>query len=433
MSFMNFLDSVNESKFNDLKSRIKKCTSSSDHSKIVKDLDTAFKDKTISTKEYDELDNLLFDKFKMINNGKLSESEFRFIESNEEITESIESTDNILNEAKSDDILSLYRLLIQNKSQSTWRNNFKSIEIDENNNLISITNNYFRVGESVQRANWAKVLKLITKLFKYNTSFNDLLQKLEDEEVLLWKLYFNNSDFKMVISVPAEKGDYMVATATNKDFVNLLNKEGIIFKFLDVVNMPVDSVTTENNILKIKLPFLFLNKKNEKTDTIKLLVGDSGNAIYCNVPSVSSYEGDKVKETRDRFENFITYNLNFSNNKILKEFDALFKTLESRHREAELVKTVLREIGSEISSSNFNNEDEKSGYVSIKRWDKVNFIFDLDNATSADWVIERTLDKKSVVFLDKFVDKYNKKYKSKIHVSWNTSEKWNIDFRVQKI
>ena len=126
-------------------------------------------------------------------------------------------------------------------------------------------------------------------------------------------------------------------------------------------------------------------------------------------------------------------NLAFSSAKILKPFDELFKTLETKQGEAELVKTVLREIGTEIGSSDYSNETEKSGYVSIKRWDKVNFIFDLDNATSADWVIERTLDKKSAVFLDKLVDRYNKKYKSKIHVSWSTSEKWYVEFKVQKI
>ena len=431
MSFMNFLDSVNESKFNDLKTRIKKCTTS-DHSKIVKDLDTAFKDKTISSKEYSELDDLLFDKFKTLNNGKLSESEFRFIESKDE-EEITESADNILNEAKADDILSLYRLLIQNKSSSTWRNERKTFEIDEDNNLISRTNDFFRVGESVQRANWSKVLKLITKLFKDDGSFNRLLQKLEDEEVLLWKLYFYSSNFKMMITEQSEKGDAMFVSVSNKDFVKLLNKEGITFNFSNVIRMPVDSVVTEDNILKIKLPFLFKNKKNEKTDTIKLLVGDSGNAIYCNVPIVGTYESDKVKDTRDKLDKFITSNLDISINKILKPFDELFKSLDARHNEAELVKTVLRELMNEISSSYINNEDEKSGYVSIKRWDKVNFIFDLDNVTSADWVIERTLDKKSVVFLDKLVDKYNKKYKNKIHVSWNTSEKWHVDFRVQKI
>lgn len=339
----------------------------------------------------------------------------------------------LLTEAKSDDILALYKLLIADKSTSTWRNERKTFEIDENNNLITRTNDFFRVGSSVQKQSWGKVLKLITKIFKADTSFSKILQKLEDEDVLLWKLYFYNSSFKMMITEPSKDGETMYAGVSNKDFVKLLNKEGIIFNFSNEVYMPVDSVLVEDGKLKIKLPFLFKTKKDEKSDTIELHIARDGTSIYCNCPAVSTYVNEKVKETRDKLEKFVMKNFAFSSSKILKPFDELFKSLDTKQGESELVKTVLREIGTEIGSSNYNNEDEKSGYVSIKRWDKVNFIFDLDNATSADWVIERTLDKKSVAFLDKFVDRYNKKYKSKIHVSWNTSEKWYIEFRVQKI
>ena len=67
MSFINFLDeSTDKSKFTDFKNRIKKCTKS-DYDKVVKDLDTAFKDKKISSKEFDELDGELFKKIKSFN------------------------------------------------------------------------------------------------------------------------------------------------------------------------------------------------------------------------------------------------------------------------------------------------------------------------------------------------------------------------------
>lgn len=67
MSFINFLDLVNESKFNDIKNKIKKCTKA-DYDKVVKDLDTAFKDKTITAKEYSELDDELFQRIKSLHN-----------------------------------------------------------------------------------------------------------------------------------------------------------------------------------------------------------------------------------------------------------------------------------------------------------------------------------------------------------------------------
>ena len=133
-------------------------------------------------------------------------------------------------EAKADDILALYRLLIANKSTSTWRNERKTFEIDENNNLITRTNDFFRVGSSVQKQSWGKVLKLITKLFKDDMSFSYLLQKLEDEEVLLWKLYFYSGNLKMMITEQSKEGETMYAGVSNKDFVKLLNKEGIIFR-----------------------------------------------------------------------------------------------------------------------------------------------------------------------------------------------------------
>lgn len=340
---------------------------------------------------------------------------------------------NLLTEAKSDDLLALYKLLIENKSSSTWRNERKTYEINENNSLISKTNDFFRIGSSVQKSNWGKVLKLITKLFKDSSSFQSILRKLEDEKVLLWKLYIYNNMLKMMITEPSKDGETIYAGISNKDFVKLLNKESITFTFYGEVYMPVDSVFVENSKLKIKLPFLFKTKKEEKTDTIEIHVANDGTSIYCNCPGITTYVNEKVKETREKLEKFAMNNFAFSNAKILKLFDELFKPLENKQGEAELVKTILREIGMEIGSSNYNNENEKSGYVSIKRWDKVNFIFDLDNVSSADWVIERTLDKKSVSFLDKFVDRYNKKYKNKVQVSWNTSEKWHVDFRVHKI
>ena len=67
MSFINFLDKLNESKFTELKSRIKNCTKQN-YDKVVKDLDVSFKDKTITAKEYDELDDELFKKIKLLNN-----------------------------------------------------------------------------------------------------------------------------------------------------------------------------------------------------------------------------------------------------------------------------------------------------------------------------------------------------------------------------
>lgn len=435
MSFIIFLDeSTDKSKFTDFKNRIKKCTKS-DYDKVVKDLDTAFKDKKISSKEFDELDGELFKKIKSLQNkiDEDTEDDSEQFINNKEDAEITESLDELLTEAKADDILALYRLLMTNRSTSTWKNERKTFEIDENNNLITRTNDFFRVGSGVQKQNWGKVLKLITKLFKDDSSFSKLLQQLEDETVLLWKVFFHNSSFKMMITEPSKEGETMYAGVSNKDFVKLLNKEGIIFNFSNEVYMPVDSVIVEDGKLKIKLPFLFKTKKDEKSDTIEIHVASDGTSLYCNCPAIITYVDEKVKETREKLEKFVMKNLSFSSAKILKPFDELFKTLETKQGEAELVKTVLREIGTEIGSSNYSNETEKSGYVSIKRWDKVNFIFDLDNATSADWVIERTLDKKSVAFLDKFVDRYNKKYKSKIHVSWNTSEKWYIEFRVQKI
>lgn len=435
MSFINFLDeSKDKSKFTDFKNRIKKCTKS-DYDKVVKDLDTAFKDKTITSKEFDELDDELFKKIKSLQNkideDKEDDSE-QFI-NNKEDEEITESLDELLTEAKADDILALYRLLMTNRSTSTWRNERKTFELDENNNLITRSNDFFRVGSGVQKQSWGKVLKLITKLFKDDSSFSKLLQQLEDESVLLWKVYFYNSSFKMMITEPSKEGETMYVGVSNKDFVKLLNKEGIVFNFSSEAYMPVDSVTVEDSKLKIKFPFLFKTKKDEKSDTIEIHVASDGTSLYCNCPAITTYVGEKVKETREKLEKFVMKNLSFSSAKILKPFDELFKTLETKQGEAELVKTVLREIGTEIGSSNYSNETEKSGYVSIKRWDKVNFIFDLDNATSADWVIERTLDKKSAVFLDKLVDRYNKKYKSKIHVSWSTSEKWYVEFKVQKI
>lgn len=340
---------------------------------------------------------------------------------------------NLLTEAKSDDLLSLYKLLIENKSSSSWRNERKTYEINENNSLISKNDNFFRIGSSVQKTNWGKVLKLITKLFKDSSSFQSILRKLEDEEVLLWKLYIYNNMFKMIITEPSKDGEAIYAGISNKDFVKLLNKESITFNFYGEVYMPIDSVSIENAKLKIKLPFLFRTKKEEKTDTIELHVANDGTSIYCNCPGITTYVNENVKETREKLEKFIMRNFAFSTAKILNPFDELFKPLENKQGEAELVKTVLKEIGTEIGSTDYNNETEKSGFVSIKRWDKVNFIFDLDNASSADWVIERTLDKKSISFLDKFVERYNKKYKNKVQISWSTAEKWHIDFKVQKI
>lgn len=99
MSFINFLDLVNESKFNDLKNKIKKCTKA-DYDKVVKDLDTAFKDKTITSKEYSELDDELFQRIKSLHN-KVNENENQ-VSKEENIDETISNInsfniDNVIN------------------------------------------------------------------------------------------------------------------------------------------------------------------------------------------------------------------------------------------------------------------------------------------------------------------------------------------------
>lgn len=99
MSFINFLDLVNESKFNDIKNKIKKCTKA-DYDKVVKDLDTAFKDKTITSKEYSELDDELFQRIKSLHN-KVNENENQ-VSKEENIDETISNInsfniDNVIN------------------------------------------------------------------------------------------------------------------------------------------------------------------------------------------------------------------------------------------------------------------------------------------------------------------------------------------------
>lgn len=92
MSFINFLDDLNESKFTEFKSRIEKCTKK-DYDKVVKDLDVAFKDKTITAKEYDELDDKLFQKIKLLNNKSVNEND----DKEENKLESDDVTETVLN------------------------------------------------------------------------------------------------------------------------------------------------------------------------------------------------------------------------------------------------------------------------------------------------------------------------------------------------
>lgn len=68
MSFINYINETVSKPFLALSKEIDKCTKQT-HSKLVKELDTAFKDKTITSKEYSELDDKLFDKFKELNNN----------------------------------------------------------------------------------------------------------------------------------------------------------------------------------------------------------------------------------------------------------------------------------------------------------------------------------------------------------------------------
>jgi hypothetical protein len=98
MSFINFLDESNQSKVIDFKNRIKKCTKS-DYDKIVKDLDTAFKDKTITSQEFDELDGELFKKIKSLQKVNENENQVSKEENIDETISNINSfnIDNVIN------------------------------------------------------------------------------------------------------------------------------------------------------------------------------------------------------------------------------------------------------------------------------------------------------------------------------------------------
>ena len=356
-----------------------------------------------------------------------------FISENKVIEHPEQIENEVINEGVIEDVTNLFYILsTKYKGTSNWSNKSLNCLIINDNKLMSNGTSYMMFYKS--KIKDKNDLKIITNYLK-KTKDEKIMADFDADKVLLWAFQKNkdiSNTLQFAITEPVAKDGFYHTTFIKLDkFITAIESLGV--ELDSSVNLGLDYESMlynkEQNQIEIKTPVEFIDNDKVKTNTIIIKEAADGINIRTNIISTYASETieEKIKKISEKLQKFL-------NKFKFKEFEKLVRThfeyISTKQADADIIKNVTKRLASEVGTSNF---DENKGFVSIKRWDKMNFIFDIANASSADWIIERTLDKASITYLEKLVQKIEKEFKNKVRIQWSKAEKWHIDFEISKV
>lgn len=189
-------------------------------------------------------------------------------------------------------------------------------------------------------------------------------------------------------------------------------------------------ITMKDNIL-INHQNYEKTKEGTPKNTLVVKVASNGTGLFSNF--LTTYTSSSPKTDEDTLATWLKDHIKgFKITDFRKMVSANFSHAQDNYDAENAVKAGVDALKSEIGESAQSEVENGRGYVGIKRWSKVAFEFDMDNVTSADWTISRTLTPKSVKYIDDMVARVEKKLKGMIKITWTTEEKWNLSFTINK-